>query len=173
MYQDFSFNIRDVANLLNLHIRHKNTVSLDADCPFCGDRKGKLNLNLKKNVFKCNRCGESGGMLALYGKVYGIDNQTALREIEDLLGKNESAKEYLVKTKIIESKETEIENAPPASDEEKNKTYTTFFSMLVLSQTHREKLLKRGFTEEHIEKHIKMGYDIHIEYHTLFFRKRD
>lgn len=152
MYQDFSFNIRDVANLLNLHIRHKNTVSLDADCPFCGDRKGKLNLNLKKNVFKCNRCGESGGMLALYGKVYGIDNQTALHEIEDLLGKNESAKEYLVKTKVIESKEPEIENAPPASDEEKNKTYTTFFSMLVLSQTHREKLLKRGFTEEQIEK---------------------
>ena len=59
--QDFPFTIREVAEIMNLHIRRKNGVSLDADCPFCGDRKGKLNLNLKKNVFKCNRCGESGG----------------------------------------------------------------------------------------------------------------
>ena len=58
MYQDFPFTIREVAYLLNLRIRHKNAVSLDADCPFCGETKGKLNLNLKKNVFKCNRCGE-------------------------------------------------------------------------------------------------------------------
>ena len=87
MYQDFPFNIRDIAGLLNLHVRHKNTVSLDVDCPFCGDRKGKMNLNLKKNVFKCNRCGECGGMLALYGKIYGVDNQTACKEIKDALGK--------------------------------------------------------------------------------------
>ena len=152
MYQDFSFNIKDVAGLLNLHIRHKNTVSLDVDCPFCGDKKGKLNLNLKKNVFKCNRCGESGGMLALYGKVYGVDNQTAFHEIEELLGKNQTGREYQVKEKIIESKEPEILNALPASDEVKNKTYTTFFSMLVLSNTHKEKLLSRGLTEEQIEK---------------------
>jgi len=36
-------------------------------------KKGKLNLNTKKNVFKCNRCGESGGMLSLYGRIYGLD----------------------------------------------------------------------------------------------------
>lgn len=55
MYQDFPFSIVDVAYLLNLHIRHKNAASLDVDCPFCGEKKGKLNLNTKKNVFKCNR----------------------------------------------------------------------------------------------------------------------
>lgn len=152
MYQDFPFTIRDVAGLLDLHIRHKNTVSLDADCPFCGDKKGKLNLNLKKNVFKCNRCGESGGMLALYGKVYGVDHQTACQEIKDALGKNEKPREYEVKRKVIEPKEPEIENSPPASDEVKNKTYTMFFSMLVLTQTHKEGLLKRGFTEEQIQR---------------------
>lgn len=46
--QDFPFTIRDIAYLMNLHIRHKNTVSYDVDCPFCGDKKGKLNLNLKR-----------------------------------------------------------------------------------------------------------------------------
>ena len=101
MNQDFPFTIREVAELLGLHIRHKNTVSLDVDCPFCGDRKGKLNLNLKKNVFKCNRCGESGGMLALYGKIYGLDNQTACKEIKDALGRNEQAPVYEVKRREI------------------------------------------------------------------------
>lgn len=149
--QDFPFTIRDIAGLMNLHIRHKNTVSLDVDCPFCGDRKGKLNLNLKKNVFKCNRCGESGGMLALYGKVYGVDNQTACQKIKDALGRNEKAPSYQVTYKEIESKEPEIENSPPASDEVKNKTYSMLFSMLILAESHRRNLLRRGLSEEKID----------------------
>ncbi len=79
--QDFPFNIGDVVSVMNLRIRHRNTVSLDVDCPLCDDHKGKMNLNLKKNVFRCNRCGESGGMLNLYAKAYGVDLQTARKEI--------------------------------------------------------------------------------------------
>ena len=151
MYQDFPFSIREVAELLRLHIRHKNAVSLDVDCPFCGDRKGKMNLNTQKNVFKCNRCGESGGMLALYSKVYGVDNQTAYREIEEALGKNLQAPEYRIKPKVVLPKEPEIENARPASDEEKHRTYSMLLSLLVLADTHKKNLLKRGFTETQIE----------------------
>ena len=152
MYQDFPFTIREVAYLLNLRIRHKNAVSLDADCPFCGESRGKLNLNLKKNVFKCNRCGESGGMLALYGKIYGVDNQTACREIKDALGKNEQAPSYQVRKREITPKEPEIPESPPAPDAVKHKTYSMFFSMLVLADTHRQNLLKRGFTDRQIEE---------------------
>ena len=150
--QDFPFTIREVAGIMNLHIRHKNGVSLDADCPFCGDRKGKLNLNVKKNVFKCNRCGESGGMLALYAKVYGVDNQTACQEIKDTLGRNEKAPAYQAAYKKVAEKEPEIENSPPASDEVKNKTYTMLLSMLILAESHKKNLLDRGFTEEVIER---------------------
>ena len=71
--QDFPFNIGDVASVMNLRVRHRITVSLVVDCPLCDDLKGNMNLNLKKNVFRCNRCGESGGMLNLYAKVYGVD----------------------------------------------------------------------------------------------------
>lgn len=152
MYQDFLFTIVDVAYLLNLHIRHKNAVSLDVDCPFCGEKKGKLNLNTKKNVFKCNRCGESGGMLSLYGKIYGIDNRTACRDIKNTLGKNEQAPSYQVKKRKIISKEPETENALPASDVVKYKTYSMLFSMLVLADTHRKNLLNRGFTEQQIKE---------------------
>ena len=152
MYQDFPFTIVDVAYLLNLHVRHKNTASLDVDCPFCGEKKGKLNLNTKKNVFKCNRCGESGGMLSLYGKIFGVDNQTACKEIKDALGRNEQAPSYQVRKREIALKEPEIPSAMPAPDDVRHKTYSTFFSMLVLANTHRKNLLKRGFTEQQIEE---------------------
>ena len=142
-----------MAELLGLHIRHKNTVSLDVDCPFCGDRKGKLNLNLKKNVFKCNRCGESGGMLALYGKIYGLDNQTACKEIKDALGRNEQAPVYEVKRREIKPEaEPEVITLEQAPDEVKHKTYTMLLNQLTLTETHKEGLLKRGFTEQQIER---------------------
>ena len=150
--QDFPFTIREVAGILNLHIRHKNAVSLDADCPFCGDRKGKLNLNIQKNVFKCNRCGESGGMLALYGKVYGIDNQTACQEIKDALGRDDKAPSYKVVYKKVEEKELEIEHSPLAPITVRNKTYTMMLDMLILAESHKKDLLRRGFTEEVIDR---------------------
>ena len=152
MYQDFPFTIVDVAYLLNLHVRHKNAASLDVDCPFCGEKKGKLNLNTKKNVFKCNRCGESGGMLSLYGKIYGLDNQAAYEEIKGALGRNEQAPSYQVRKREIAPKEPEIPGAVPAPDHVRHKTYSMFFSMLVLADTHRKNLLKCGFTEQQIEE---------------------
>ena len=53
----FDYDITDVANLLRLHKRRGNYY----DCPFCGDTKGRLNINPAKNVFRCNRCDKSGG----------------------------------------------------------------------------------------------------------------
>ena len=69
----FDYDISDVVNLLKLQVRHKNSVSLDVNCPFCGETKGKMNVNLRKNVFRCNRCDVSGGMLNLYGRLYGVN----------------------------------------------------------------------------------------------------
>ena len=44
----FDYDISDVVNLLKLQVRHKNSVSLDVNCPFCGETKGKMNVNLRK-----------------------------------------------------------------------------------------------------------------------------
>ena len=65
----FSYDITDVVHLLQLRVRHKNSSSMDVNCPFCGETKGKMNVNLQKNVFRCNRCDASGGMLELHGKM--------------------------------------------------------------------------------------------------------
>ena len=56
-----------------------------ADCPICGDRRGKMGLYLNINTWRCWHCGESGGMLPLYGKVHGISNSEAYQDICDAL----------------------------------------------------------------------------------------
>lgn len=43
----FDYDITDVANLLRLHKRRGNYY----DCPFCGDTKGRLNINPAKTSF--------------------------------------------------------------------------------------------------------------------------
>ena len=58
---DFPFSILDVAAFLRLNIRRRGPDYVYADCPICGDRRGKMNLNLTKNVWRCNYCGEGGG----------------------------------------------------------------------------------------------------------------
>lgn len=64
--QDFPFNIMDVAELLHLHIRRRQADSVYANCPICGDKRGKMNINFAKNLWRCNYCNEGGGMLSLY-----------------------------------------------------------------------------------------------------------
>ena len=66
---DFPFGIMDVVELLHLRIRRRQANSVYVDCPFCGDRRGKMNVNFVKNVWRCNHCDEHGGMLALYAEL--------------------------------------------------------------------------------------------------------
>ena len=71
----------DVAALLRLNIRRRAPGSVYADCPVCGNQRGKMNLNLEKNVWHCNYCQSGGGMLSLYARVYRISTSEAYREI--------------------------------------------------------------------------------------------
>ena len=83
--RDYPFTILDVAGILNLKVRRRQPTNMDVDCPFCGHKKGKMNLNFAKNVFRCNYCGESGGMIELYSKVFQISNAQAFAEICEIL----------------------------------------------------------------------------------------
>lgn len=144
----FHYDIRDVVRILNLRIRHKNSASYDADCPFCGDTKGKLNINISKNVFRCNRCDTSGGMLDLYAKLYGVSKSEANRQIREALNLGEYRDDYKVEPKKEEP--PAVENSPLAGIEEIDRTYSRMLSMLTLSKKHQEDLLKRGLTMEQI-----------------------
>ena len=44
-----------------------------------------MNINLVKNVFRCNYCETSGGMIDLYAKLHGINQKQAFAEICEIL----------------------------------------------------------------------------------------
>ena len=88
MYYDmsgFDYGILDVVQVLHLRKRRGNYY----DCPFCGETHGKLNINVEKNVFRCNRCDASGGMLKLYADLHNVTLSEANQQIREALGKGE------------------------------------------------------------------------------------
>lgn len=89
---EFPFNIMDVVELLRLRVRRQQSNSVYVDCPFCGDRRGKMNVNFVKNVWRCNYCGEHGGMLGLYAR---LNNKVGTPLFVTNINANAAGFEYL------------------------------------------------------------------------------
>lgn len=164
--QEFPFGIMDVVELLHLRIRRRQADSVYTDCPICGDRRGKMNVNFVKNVWRCNYCGEHGGMLALYARVNNTTNSDAYREICDALQTGDTSWGYgeTEKTGVYAGVPTGnphagsqtdagVTQAERASLQEIHQTYSLLFHMLSLTSAHREHLRseKRGLTDEQID----------------------
>lgn len=89
----FPFGIADVVELLGLTVRRRLPSSLYLNCPFCGDQRGRLNVNTDKNVWRCNRCGAAGILLpavGMDGLICGMQIRldTSLRRRDDPPGKS-------------------------------------------------------------------------------------
>lgn len=173
--EDFPFGILDVVELLHLKRRRPGPNSFYVDCPFCGDHRGKMNVNYVKNVWRCNYCGEYGGMLNLYARYHNITSSDAYREICDALqvggaslnsahqkrgaSARDSHSEFPGATPALGGKEKsmgsrpdEVPQSPRASVQEIHQTLSLLFGMLSLSPAHRAHLRspKRGLTDEQI-----------------------
>jgi hypothetical protein len=144
MDRKFPFRIRHIAKILNLKIRYDNqdNGNLDVDCPFC-KKQSKMNLNAAKNAYRCNNCGESGGMIPLYGKIYGISNSDAYREICEILGCSG-------KISFADNNTLAPLSTIRADGDTINQTYSMLLSLLNLANPHREHLLARGLSQEQI-----------------------
>ena len=80
---EFPFDIYIVAERLGMVPKRVHAMSSDYDCPFCGG-KSKLNLNIERGTFRCNKCSRNGGMLDLYCSVTGLhDRKEAYRILSD------------------------------------------------------------------------------------------
>ncbi len=151
--RDFPFGILDVAALLNLKTRRTSGNSIYTDCPLCGDRRGKFNINHEKNVWRCNYCGEAGGMLALYAKVHNIPASEAYYEICEALCTGEKPP---VSQPPQPKKPPALQQSQMASAEDIHRTFAALLEMLPLSEQHRQHLRqKRGLTDEQIKA---LGY---------------
>lgn len=141
---DFDYDILDVVHLLRLHKRRGNYY----DCPFCGDTKGRLNIHPAKNVFRCNRCDRSGGMLQLYADLHNLTYREANQEIREALNKGEYREAQQAKKKA----QAEPEQSKLAPLEVRHRTYKEMLDLLPLYEIHKENLLERGLTMEQIKE---------------------
>ena len=150
--QDFPFNIIDVAELIHLYIRKPYSKGFYADCPFCGDKRGKMSISTELNSWRCNYCGEHGGMLSLYGRVNNLNNSDAYKQICEALanGELELSKNYM---SANNNEPTIVDEAKAADIQTIHNTYSELLNILTLSKTHREHLkLVRGLTDEQIDE---------------------
>ena len=159
---DFPFGIMEVADQLPLKKRKPGPQSYYYDCPFCG-RTGKLNLNYAKNVWRCNYCGESGGMLELYARMYGITTSDAFYELKEILGcgtgtTRAAPREVFRASPPLPmqaaSPKEGIPQSPRADAKVIHHTYSVLLDMLHLSAGHQTHLTspKRGLSQEQIRQ---------------------
>lgn len=142
------FHMVDVIPLLGLPTPPAGKNSFNLPCPCCDDKpKGRhLNINLQKNVFRCPRCGFSGGVLDLYAFYAKIPREKVLEELLDRKGKI---------FRPQQARLPEVEENPLTGVEERHATYTALLQSLTLASDHRENLLSRGLSPEEIHR---LGY---------------
>ncbi len=76
----------DVVSLLGLPQPPASRSSYYVRCPCCdGEHNRHLNINLKKEVFRCAKCGASGGIFDLYALFTGTDRDRVWRELTERL----------------------------------------------------------------------------------------
>jgi DNA primase len=75
--------ISDVAKMLAKagYLKGLSKDGRRALCPFHGDKKASLSLDLRTNWFKCFGCGKSGDLINLWAEVKGIDQKQAINEL--------------------------------------------------------------------------------------------
>ena len=143
----------DVVDLLGLPAPPNGRSSYYVSCPCCDEdpRKRHLNINVRKNVFRCPRCGVSGGIFDLYSLYTGIPRDEARDEIMSKLGTGR----VVPKANNIRSVLPTVTEYPMTDVDTRDATYTALLAKLSLAPDHRDNLLQRGLTGEEIEQ---LGY---------------
>ena len=81
------FHMADILSLLNLPVAPLGKSSYYIQCPCCDEhpRKRHLNINLRKEVFRCPRCGVNGGIFDLYALYTGTPRDKVRKELVERL----------------------------------------------------------------------------------------
>lgn len=126
--------------------------SYDINCPFCGGKR-KFNVNPRKNVARCNKCsGDTGyNTVTLHEELAGFSSPK--EAYKDLLRRwNGLSSDEQVEIRKKKEASEAVKEIIPAPIEIRDTVYRRLLSKLDLSKKHREDLIKRGLTDEEIEK---------------------
>ena len=147
---DFPFDIYDVAEKIGLVLKRQHNKSADYNCPFC-DGIGKLNLNIERNAYRCNKCGAYGGMLDLFCKCTNVpDRKTAYH----CLAVNGSDDFSIQKREQRQATVSSIKEVPKADIDRLDFCYRAMLDELELDTPHKWNLLDRGLSEETIQENL-------------------
>ena len=144
----------EVISILGLPMPRNGRSSYNISCPYC-DTKPKqkhLNINLKKEVYRCPKCGEHGGIFDLYSLFSGVPRDKVL---DDLINRTEPHEKTEHKPKYIGSVDIPDLESPLADVETRHLVYSSLLSKLTLASDHKENLLNRGLNEDAI---ARLGY---------------
>ena len=144
----FPFSIRFVlqqdAPCAKNYSRRNNCA--DIDCPVCS-HKGKLHVDYEKNVFRCNACGEAGGVIKLHQLFSGIsDSKQAYADLARL--RNELPQSE----RSIKCSDQVKQNPKVTYIDLRDKVYSNLLSTLALSEAHKKDLIKRGLSPDFIAR---------------------
>ena len=141
----------DIIPLIGIPEPKYGRVSYNVPCPCCDDnpRKKHMNIHLEKDVFRCPRCGFSGGVFDLYAHYAGINRKNAREILYARLNMDSSYIDRKPKRAIP----MEIAPECPITDvDTRHETYSALLSKLSLASDHRDNLLQRGLTDDVIAR---------------------
>ena len=82
---DMAYQMTDILPLLPIPQPPHGRSAYNIPCPLCdrpGTREKHLNINLKRNVYRCPKCGQfQGGVFDLYAYYMGIPRDKVLEDI--------------------------------------------------------------------------------------------
>ena len=150
------YTIYDIISVLRLDNPPRDRRDYYITCPCCdGNSRSKhLNINLEKEVFRCPKCGISGGKYDLYTLYTGVAKEDVYETLENQSNPFKTSYRPKRRSPIVPQYET-VKEYPITDVETRHNTYTAMLSKLTLAHDHIENLRNRGLKDEEIER---LGY---------------
>ena len=159
---ELRYQMTDILPLLPIPQPPLGKSSYNIPCPVCdkpGTRNRHLNINLKRNVFRCPKCGQfEGGVFDLYAYYAGVPRDQVRQALTERLGGKDGFygghKSHTAR-KTARPQPPEIPQAALADIDVRDRTYRALLSKLSLASDHRANLLGRGLSDAEI---TRLGY---------------
>lgn len=150
------YTIYDIISVLRLDNPPRDRKDYYIACPCCdGNSRSKhLNINLEKEVFRCPKCGISGGKYDLYTLYTGVPKEDVYETLENRTNPFKTSYRPQRRTPIVPQYET-VKEYPITDVETRHNTYTAMLSKLTLANDHKENLRNRGLKDDEMEE---LGY---------------